>query len=294
MSDSKQTLKDLKPTKEFFIGIDSDGCAFDSMEVKHKECFCPNVVKHFHFAGVSKYARETWDFVNLYGRSRGCNRFNALIYLSEWLMKRSEIKARNWPVPDFSALRQWVASESKLGNPALEAVVKKAGNVELATVLAWSKDVNKSVEEIVHGVPPFPGLLETLERAQSKADMIVVSQTPVEALEREWEEHNIDRFVRFIAGQEHGTKTEHLAMAAKGKYPSDKILMLGDAYSDYKAAASNNALFFPILPGDEESSWARLRDEGLDKFFNGQFAGDYQAGLLKELADALPETPAWA
>ena len=251
------------------------------------------MIKHFHFAGVSKYAREVWDFVNLYGRTRGCNRFNALIYLSEWLKKRKEIKARNWPVPEFSALRKWVVAESKLGNPALETVVKSGGNAELATVLAWSKDVNQSVEEIVHGVPPFPGLVETLERAQSKADMIVVSQTPVEALEREWEEHRINRFGRFIAGQEHGTKTEHIALAAKGKYPGDRILMLGDAYSDYKAAAGNNALFFPILPGQEEASWARLRDEGIDRFFAGRFAGDYQAGLLKELADALPETPSW-
>ena len=26
------------------VGIDSDGCAFDTMEVKHKECFIPNTI----------------------------------------------------------------------------------------------------------------------------------------------------------------------------------------------------------------------------------------------------------
>ena len=41
MSDPAQALRDFKPTKEFFIGIDSDGCIFDSMEIKHKECFAP-------------------------------------------------------------------------------------------------------------------------------------------------------------------------------------------------------------------------------------------------------------
>jgi hypothetical protein len=35
-------LEDLKPQKEFFIGIDSDGCVFDTMEIKQKECFCPS------------------------------------------------------------------------------------------------------------------------------------------------------------------------------------------------------------------------------------------------------------
>ena len=34
-------LADMQPHHPFFVGIDSDGCAFDSMEIKHKECFCP-------------------------------------------------------------------------------------------------------------------------------------------------------------------------------------------------------------------------------------------------------------
>jgi hypothetical protein len=29
------------PQHEFLVGIDSDGCVFDSMELKHKECFIP-------------------------------------------------------------------------------------------------------------------------------------------------------------------------------------------------------------------------------------------------------------
>jgi hypothetical protein len=39
----QEQLIALKPEKEFFIGIDSDGCAFDTMEIKQKECFevCP-------------------------------------------------------------------------------------------------------------------------------------------------------------------------------------------------------------------------------------------------------------
>ena len=30
-------LADMQPHHPFFVGIDSDGCAFDSMEIKHKE-----------------------------------------------------------------------------------------------------------------------------------------------------------------------------------------------------------------------------------------------------------------
>ena len=76
-------LEEFKPEKEFFIGIDSDGCVFDTMEVKHKEFFCPNTVKYFGLFAISKYVRETWDFVNLYSVTRGINRFPALVKVME-------------------------------------------------------------------------------------------------------------------------------------------------------------------------------------------------------------------
>jgi hypothetical protein len=37
--DYQTLLINLRPSKEFFIGDDSDGCVFDSMEVKQKEFF---------------------------------------------------------------------------------------------------------------------------------------------------------------------------------------------------------------------------------------------------------------
>src|SRR5258708_9094333 len=113
MSDP-QVLRDLQPKKEFFIGIDSDGCVFDSMEIKHKECFAPMFIKHFHLQAVSKYARETWEFVNLYSRTRGANRFPALSRALNLLRARPQVIARNVVVPDTKSLDEWIARESKL------------------------------------------------------------------------------------------------------------------------------------------------------------------------------------
>jgi len=96
-----------------------------------------------------------------------------------------------------------------------------------------------------------------------------------------------------IAGQEMGTKTEHLKFAAVGKYAPEKILMIGDAPGDFKAAKSNGALFFPINPGNEEASWERLDKEGLDRFFAGTYAGDYETTLVKEFDACLPDKPNW-
>jgi len=292
MSDPVQALKELQPTKEFFIGIDSDGCVFDTMETKHKECFTPMFVKHFHLQPVSKYAREAWDFVNLYSKTRGVNRFPALSRALNLLRARPEVIARGVKIPDTQALDAWIARETKLGNATLKKEVE-GGNQALAQIYEWSVAVNKFIEEMVYGVPPFPLFRESLERMAEKADVIVVSQTPTEALVREWEEHGIAPRVRTICGQELGTKTEHIRYAAGGKYPVEKMLMIGDAPGDFKAAKGNNALFFPINPGDEERSWKRFFDEGLERFFNGTFAGDYEKQLVAEFDRHLPENPPW-
>ena len=45
VAEAAKPLVEMKPNYEFFIGIDSDGCAFDTMEIKQKECFCPNTIK---------------------------------------------------------------------------------------------------------------------------------------------------------------------------------------------------------------------------------------------------------
>ncbi len=288
-----QELINLKPSKDFFIGIDSDGCVFDTMEIKHKECFCPNYIKYFELQSVSKYAREIWEFVNLYSKSRGCNRFIALVKAFRLLSERKEVKRRNFVVKDISSLQEWVKKETSLGNPALEKYASEIKHPFIDLTLEWSKAVNRDIQEMVHGISPFPFVYECLETIQAEADAIVVSQTPVEALIREWEENKIDIFVNYIAGQEHGTKTEHIRFAAHGKYHSEKMLMIGDAPGDLNAAESNGTLFFPVNPGNEEESWDRLYKEGLKKFFNGTFKGAYQQALLKEFNQYLPEHPSW-
>lgn len=293
MSNPQDILKNFQPQKEFFIGIDSDGCAFDTMEIKQKECFCPNLIKFYELQKIQKYARETWEFVNLYSKTRGVNRFLAVIEAFKLMAERPEIKARNMVMPDTSPLVKWTKEETKLGNPALGKYVKEVSDNFMDITYAWSVKVNQDIEELVYGMPPFPFVVDSLIKMNELADAMVVSQTPVEALEREWKENDIDKYVRFIAGQEYGTKTEHLAMAAKNKYPDLNILMIGDAPGDFKAAKTNGVLFFPINPGHEEDSWERFFKEGLDRFFSGTYPGDYEEELIKEFNTYLPEHPSW-
>ena len=293
MSDPQQPLKDLKPEHEFMVAIDSDGCVFDTMEVKHKACFFPMTVRHWELAAVAKYVRDAWDFVNLYSKTRGCNRFHALIYTLDFLREWPEVQQTAVCVSEANGVRQWKERETKLGNPALQVEVERNPDPDLQQALRWSVAINEEIAQTVHGVPPFPHLRESLQKLAARADMMVVSATPCEALQREWEEHDIARYTKVIAGQEMGKKSEHLALAAQPNYPGDHILMIGDAPGDMKAARAVGALFFPVNPGREVASWQRFYQEAMDRFLEGTYAGDYEAELIKEFDTYLPETPPW-
>jgi phosphoglycolate phosphatase-like HAD superfamily hydrolase len=284
----------MQPKNDFFVGIDSDGCAFDTMEIKHKECFTPNIIKYWDLQAVSKYAREAAEFVNLYSKWRGINRWPALVMVFDLLRERPEVQARNVEPPMAEDIRAFIADDAfPKSNDGLKAYMKEHPSPELERAWAWTNAVNDTVADMVHGVPPFPYVRESLQLLDGQADMIVVSATPLEALRREWKEHDIAQYVEVIAGQEMGKKQLHLELASGGKYDPNHVLMVGDAPGDMKAARANNALFYPINPGDEEASWQRFYEEAVHKFLAEDYAGDYEAQVIAEFEAMLPETPPW-
>jgi phosphoglycolate phosphatase-like HAD superfamily hydrolase len=292
-TDPQAPLKQFQPKHDFFVGVDSDGCAFDTMEIKHKECFIPNIIKHWDLQPVSKYAREAGEFVNLYSKWRGINRWPALLMVFDLLAARPEVQRRSVRLPDVPSLRKWAETEKALANPALKAAIEKTGDPVLKRALAWSEGVNASIADMVHGVPPFPFVRESLQALADKADIIVVSATPGEALRREWAEHDIARYAPVIAGQEMGSKAEHLKLAAAGKYPAGHVLMIGDAPGDLKAARANGFLFFPVNPGAEDASWQLFFEQAMARFLSGAYAGAYEAKVIADFEALLPDTPPW-
>jgi len=293
MYTSTETLLDLKPESDFFIGIDSDGCAFDTMEIKHKQCFVPAFINHFDLQSVSSYAKETWEFVNLYSRTRGTNRFAGLILTFEILAVREDVIKQKLQIPELKSIRDWVSKEPKLGNTSLKKAVDETEDSELSRLYDWSFEVNEIIGRVVRNVPPFPYVKKSLEKLNKHADVIVISSANQASLNREWSENNLDQYVRYIAGQESGNKKDCFGQAVKGKYSPEKTLMVGDAPGDMAAAKANNALFFPIIPGEEEKSWELFYAEGLEKFFKGSYAGEYESMLKKEFLAHLPEHPSW-
>ncbi|MHB9071793.1 MAG: HAD family hydrolase [Sedimentisphaerales bacterium] len=298
MTDFSRLLKDLKPTKKYLVAIDSDGCVFDAMGIKQRECFCPWMIGCFGLQPVAEAARECKEFADLFSKTRGANRHKTIVrILTELLSLHPKVKESGFQVPKFEYYCKWVNNPgSLLSNEGLQRAIAKSNNpqekAELEVAFDWSKKVNQAIADIIKNLAPFRYVRQSLEKVSAKAD-IICSATPTDALEREWAEHGIDKYVKVIAGQEMGSKAEHLEIVSNGKYDKNKVLMTGDALGDMNAARKNNVLFYPINPGDEVRSWKRLLEDGFDKFLDGTYAGRYEAKLIAEFDNCLPETPPW-
>ncbi len=299
MTSQKQTICEGNPKQDFLIAIDSDGCVFDAMGIKQRECFCPMMIAYFGLQPVAEAARQCKEFADLFSKTRGANRHVTIArILTELLPSHPLVKKRNYKVPPFRHYVEWVNNpDSFLSNEGLKKAISESAQAEvrqeLSLALTWSRRVNEMVAEIVRNIPPFPFVRESFEKISPRADLMVCSATPAEALEREWAEHGLLQYVQLIAGQERGSKTDVLAAIRREKYPKNHILMIGDAPSDQKAAFQNQVLFYPIIPGQEEISWKRFYEEASGKFFAHEYSGAYEKTLLSEFEQCLPEHPPW-
>jgi phosphoglycolate phosphatase-like HAD superfamily hydrolase len=296
MTTTLYTLADLTrlPRRhDSFVGIDSDGCVFDTMSVKQREHFHPLIIRFWGLEACADEFRACTEFVNMYSKTRGSNRFPALLRSFELLHAYPGLRERGVPLPKLDALRAYIHAGLPLGNPSLKAEAERTGDPELRRLLDWSLAINADIDARMRPVPPFLWARRALDLIRTSSDAIVVSQTPEQALIKEWDHHGLRHLVDLIAGQELGAKSEHLRLATAGKYASDRVLMIGDAAGDHAAAQRVGALFYPIVPGEEERSWQRFCEEGYGRFLSGTFAGEYAGALAEAFNAALPDVPPW-
>lgn len=278
------------PRHPFLVGVDSDGCVFDTMEVKQLRHFLPRIIEHWDLQALAPQVRAVVEHINLRSRWRGSNRFAALRMTFDVLRDWPETRDAGFPLPPCRDLAAWVDSGEPLGNNTLAARAEKSH--ELQKVLDWSLDVNRSVAETMAPIPPFPSAPVALDMLRTRADMLVVSLTPREVLEHEWTLHGLRDKVDAIAGQEAGAKAEQLRVAMHpGEYPPHQTLVIGDAPGDLRAARETGVCFSPILSGKEEACWRRLVDEDIDRFFSGTYRGSVEDARVAEF-EALLNTPA--
>ena len=263
------------------VGIDSDGCVFDSMGIKQRNHFVPFIIRWWRLEPFADLVRRHIERINLFSSSRGGNRFPNLILLFEALAREPALRAGGYTLPDFTSLRRYCESGQALGNETLAAEAARSSDPELHRVLAWSRALSHDIDTHMEPVPPFIWARRSLERMARTSDLVVISQTPEATIRSEWRHHGIDHLVAGIAGQEQGSKPRQLAQANGGRYPAGRMLMIGDAPGDHRAAVESGAIFFPILPGDEETSWRQFHDEVYPRFLAGAFGGEEAEAWLR-------------
>lgn len=286
-------LTDFVPEHDVFVGIDSDGCAFDAMDIKHYECFTPCTIRFWDLQPVSTLARETAIFTNLHSVTRGLNRWLALRQVLDLLRDRTEVAERGVTIPDYPELTQFIESPYPLSDAGIAAFAKENPSETIARAIRWGNGVNAAIADMVHGCGPFPGVREAIVAMQPDVDCMTVSATPMEALIREWNEHGLAPYMKVIAGQEMGSKAQHVQYAATGKYDPARIMLIGDAPGDRDAARAAGCLFYPIVPGAEKVSWQRFTEEALPRLLDGTYAGPYADGLLATYESHLPDQVPW-
>lgn len=280
----------FSPRNRFLIAIDSDGCVFDTMEVKQHQHFHPMIIRHWGLDALKAEVCAMADYINLRSPLRGSNRFVALYKTFELVMNTRAYRDSGVDLPWVEPLGRWVDSESKLTHEHLELAVEQ--EPELRSVLEWSQSVNRDIAENMRPIPPFDGVREALELMRERADLVVVSLSPHHALQQEWGGANFDRLVDGIAGLDLGSKPHQVELAIQqGGYDLNKVLLMGDAPGDLKAARESGISFYPTLPGKESDCWRHFMDEDFERFLQGTYRGDVEQAHIATFEDLLQDSP---
>lgn len=262
--------------KGFLICIDSDGCAMNTMNSKHKTCFGPCLVKQWRLENWENQVLSRWDAINLYTQTRGINRYKALaLILREVNQSYKEVK-------DLAVLEDWVQSTAELSDGSIEAKWMECGTQILKQALDWSRQVNERIDKMsLEEKNAFDGVKQALKQAHETADVVIVSSANRQAVLEEWENQGFLEYTDLMLAQEAGTKANCIRALLEGGYESDHVLMIGDAPGDYTAAKDNHILFFPILVNRESESWHVFQAEALGRLLDGTYAGSYQDRMLE-------------
>ena len=279
------TINEFTKKHDYLICVDSDGCAMDTMNIKHFRCFGPCMVDEWELGQWREEILTRWNEINLYTMTRGVNRFRGLA------KALSEISTRYIPIEDVEHLVRWVDNAKELSNASLEREIKKnPRSLCLPKALAWSIAVNKAITELPEDdVKPFPLAREALEFAHERADVAIVSSANLGAVLEEWTKHGLLPHTDIVMAQDSGTKAACIeSLIAKG-YKLENVLMCGDAPGDLAAARKTDVFFYPILVNHERESWQEFINVAVNKLVSGKYAGDYSKdkvdAFIKNLRD---------
>ena len=271
-------IADYQKRKEWLICVDSDGCAMDTMDVKHIRCFGPCMVDEWGLDEWREDILARWNEVNLYTLTRGINRFKGLA------LALREIDEKYKKIEDLQDIVVWAEHAKELSNDALKREIEnKPQSVSLKKALAWSLAVNTSINALPEKEKvPFEKAKDGLCYAHERADIAIVSSANLDAVLEEWDKHGLLQHVDIVMAQNAGSKAFCIGELLKKGYSPEKVLMCGDAPGDLQAAEKNGVYYYPILVRQEKQSWEEFIQVAFDKLLGEEYGGEYQRQKITE------------
>lgn len=274
-------FSDFTKKQEYLVCIDSDGCAIDSMDIKHFRCFGPCMITQWGLQKNQEAILKRWNQVNLYSMTRGINRFKGLAAALE------EVDRKYTPIEDVEALVRWARESDELSNAALLREIEATDSVCLKKALRWSQEVNEAIAKLPKAeVRPFEHVREVIVKLHETCDIAIVSSANYEAVKEEWTRFGLLDHVDVLLAQNAGSKKSCIEKLLTYGYEKDHVIMAGDAPGDMDAAEANGVFYYPILVSKEAVSWENM-ESAVEKMKAGTFAGEYQEELKKQFVDNL-------
>lgn len=264
-------LEEFVKKKAFLICVDSDGCAMDTMDIKHIRCFGPCMVEEWGLYKWEDSILKRWNDINLYTMTRGINRFKGLAKMLR------EIHDQYTPIEGIDQFELWVETSDELSNSAIEKALKQNENLCMQKALSWSNKVNVSIDQLSQeDKRPFEGVKEALKYAHEYADIAIVSSANAKAVLDEWELYGLLDYVDIVLAQDAGSKAYCIQQLLAKGYDHEHVMMTGDAPGDCQAAMKNGVFYFPILVRKETASWNEFKNVAVKRLVEGTYAGAYQ------------------
>ena len=172
-----KTLSEFVRKQDYLICVDSDGCAMDTMDIKHINCFGPCMIDEWGLGQWREKILDRWNDINLYSMTRGINRFLALAMTLEEV-DRDYCKIEG--IEEFSA---WTKEADELSNASVGRQADETKNEIFKKALSWSVAVNQAINQLPEERKiPFEGVKDGLKAAHEKADVAIVSSANLEAV----------------------------------------------------------------------------------------------------------------
>ena len=301
---AQQQLNNWNRKHDNIVFIDTDGCVLDNMWAKQVGVFHPLFIEMFGLKDIESFFRLHAEFHNLWGKTRGIDRFLAVQETLDSLLRDKEAK-KVLHVDHIMRIKKsvdayikWIDDneEQKLGGPSLTTFHRQNGTDYIITILlAWSEAVNRSFEFTTLKMPPFKYVKETIMEISNYADILVISATPYDDLRMWWENTGLKQYLTSIGSKEIGTKAEMIRMVMKnGGYDPEHSIMIGDGGKDKTSAYDNNILFLGTVPGKEEQIWKESVDNVFKSLFTGTYKDcEYEKNNIIEFDNALKDKGPW-